>query len=105
MNALNINVKDCDQILKNLLDNGAILLDVRTNHEFAGFHLPNANNIRPDELGMQIDRIKGWKKPIIVYSTYGLRSKLACHMLESYGLEVYDARSQSRVKALLSAFN
>lgn len=29
MRTLNINVKDCDQILKNLLDNGAVLLDVQ----------------------------------------------------------------------------
>lgn len=105
MRTLNFNVKNCDQILKKLLDNDAVLLDVRTNHEYAGFHLPNAYNIRPEELGMQIDRIKSWKKPIIVYSTYGLRSKLASHILKGYGLEVYDASSQSRVEALLEEFN
>ncbi|GEM_PF-2545359 len=105
MRALTIEVKDSDLILKNLLDNGALLLDVRTNHEFAGFHLPKAYNIRPEELSRQINRIKNWKKPIIVYSTYGLRSRLAHHILEGYGIEVYDANSQLRVMSLLQEFN
>lgn len=99
------NAKDNDILLKNLLDVGAILLDVRTNHEYVGFHLPNARNISPEYLSSYVDKIKSWKKPIIVYSTYGLRSKLACLILHKEGIEVYDAGAQARVKALLRDFN
>ena len=82
-----------------------MLLDVRTNHEFAGFHLPNAQNIRPEELSAQINRIKNWNLPVIVYSSYGMRSKLAYLLLKKHGIEVYNGRSQSKVMSLLPEFN
>ena len=46
MQTVDCNIKPCDLLLKVLLDNDAILVDVRTHQEFVGFHLPNAHNIR-----------------------------------------------------------
>jgi len=105
MQTIDANVKPCDLLLKVLLDNDAILLDVRTHQEFVGFHLPNAQNIQLEELSNRLEDIKKWKKPIIAYCGNGLRSKQVCTWLKKEGIEAYDAVSQERVMASLKDFN
>ena len=99
------SVKYGDVLLKQLLEDDAVLLDVRTHYEFVGFHLPNAHNICPNEIQFQLKRIKSWNKPIIVYSTYGQRSEQVYEMLKREGIDVYDGVSQERVMRLLKDFS
>lgn len=105
MQTINKQVKYSDILLKQLLEDDAVLLDVRTHPEFVGFHLPKAVNICWEELETQLKLIKSWKKPVIVYSTYGQRSERVYESLKRKGIAVYDAVSQERVMRLLKAFN
>ncbi len=98
-------IQPSDTLLKQLLADDAILVDVRTHHEFVGFHLPNAHNIPYEELAFHLDRIKKWKKPIIIYCMEGRRSKIVYDALKKEGIEVYDAGSQERVLRLLEVLN
>lgn len=98
-------IQPSDTLLKQLLEDDAILVDVRTHHEFVGFHLPNAHNIPYEELALHLDRIKKWQKPIIIYCMEGRRSKIVYDTLKRANIEVYDAGSQERVMHLLKAFN
>jgi len=102
MQAPNTSTRRCDTVLKAILMKRPILLDVRTHTEFVGFHLPTARNITPSEIPSYIKEIKNWNKPVVVYSSHGLRSGLVCQLLKRAGVEVYDACSQSRVAALLN---
>jgi len=102
---IDATIKPCDLLLKVLLDNDAMLLDVRTHQEFVGFHLPNAQNIQLEELPNRLEGIKKWKKPIVVYCRNGIRSKQVCAWLKKEGIEAYDAVSQERVMVLLKDFN
>ena len=99
----NIREKQGDQLLKILLESGAVLVDVRTHPEFAGFHIPNACNICPEEIEIHLEKIKCWNKPVIVYSTYGRRSKIAFDILKREGIEVYNAGSQDRILSLMDS--
>lgn len=96
-------IQPSDIILKQLLEDDAVLVDVRTNHEFVGYHLPNAHNIPYEELAFHLNRIKKWQKPIIIYCMEGRRSKEVYAALKRAGIEVYDAGSQARVQRLLQA--
>lgn len=76
--------------LSQLQSQGAWLIDVRTNAEYVGGHLPNSLNIPVDQLGQ---KASGWSKnqPIILYCATGARSANAAALLASLGFrKVYD---------------
>jgi rhodanese-related sulfurtransferase len=79
--------------IKLLLDKGAVILDVRTHYEHAGYHVEGAINIPYNELERFRDFILSWKKPVITFSTHGRRSDIAAQRLRKIGVEVYDART------------
>ena len=66
----------------NLIDKGAVLIDVRTTEEYAEGHIKNAINIPLD----QIDTINYPKdEVIIVYCASGIRSNEAANKLLDKG--------------------
>jgi len=98
------STKKCDTVLKAILLRNPILLDVRTHTEYVGCHLPNSRNITPCEIPSRLAEIKSWNKPVVVYSQYGLRSKLAYKILKRAKIEVYDACSKTKVASSLVNF-
>ena len=71
-----------------IIDSGAVLIDVRTSEEFNREHIPNAVNIPLD----QLDTI-GYSKDtkIIVYCQSGMRSREAVNKLADIGYtNLYD---------------
>lgn len=85
-------------IVQQLLSSGAILLDVRTHYEHAGYHVKGAVNIPYDEMDILKNLLMKWDKPIIVFSTYGRRSRIATEKLKIWGKEVFDAGSMFLVE-------
>ena len=80
-------VIDTNQALE-IIDTGAVLIDVRTSDEYNREHIPNAVNIPLD----QIDTI-GYDKEtkIIVYCQSGTRSRQAVQALVNMGYKnLYD---------------
>lgn len=78
---------------ESMIANGAIVVDVRTEGEFAGGHLKNSVNIPLDKLSKNLSRLKK-NKPIIVCCASGMRSSSARSILVSNGFpEVYNAGS------------
>ena len=69
---------------KELLNNGAILLDVRTRGEYAGGHIKNSKNIPLDELGRSLPK---WDKEqtFIVVCASGMRSASAVNLMKKNG--------------------
>jgi phage shock protein E len=78
-------------MLKQVIADGAIVIDVRTPGEFASGHPKGAKNIPLDTLPGKIDQIKGWKKPVVVCCASGMRSARAKSLLTSKEIEVHDA--------------
>lgn len=76
--------------LKELVQNGAQIIDVRTPGEFQGGHIPGSVNIPLQSLGNNLSKIKK-DKPVITCCASGMRSASAKSMLKSNGYnEVYN---------------
>lgn len=74
-----------------LLKADAVILDVRTNHEYIGGHIEGAINIPFEDLDLFCDEINNWEAPVLVCCTFGLKSEKAVRLLRLSGVEAYDA--------------
>ena len=79
--------------LINEVDN-LLILDVRRFSEFKSGKIPNSINIPVDDLEFELDELKEFKeKPILVYCKSGIRSTVACTLLEEEGFSnLYNLR-------------
>ena len=76
------------ETIKEFIDNGAVIIDVRTPGEFQGGHIQGSKNIPLNTIGNQIDSIKKLNKPVIACCASGMRSAQATSILKSNGIEV-----------------
>jgi rhodanese-related sulfurtransferase len=81
----NLLSKDNEQ-LKEVLNNDAFLVDVRTPSEFASGSVKGAVNIPLDKLSSQISKFKN-KNNIVVFCLSGGRSSQAKNILEQNGIK------------------
>lgn len=79
-------LEDADQLPR---DGSVTLLDTRTEAEYAGGHIEGFRNIPVDELRERIGEIEAGK-PVYVICQSGLRSYIACRILEGNGHEAYN---------------
>ncbi|AWV99249.1 rhodanese-like domain-containing protein [Arcticibacterium luteifluviistationis] len=85
--------------LKELIKNGAVIIDVRSPGEFSGGHANKAINIPLDTLGNNIAKIKKFKKPVVLCCASGMRSSKAKGILVNKGVEnVHDAGSWGNLR-------
>lgn len=78
---------------KALIDNGAIILDVRTKEEYKQGHANNSINIPLDNLNRNLSKLKK-DKPIITVCESGMRSGNAAGLLKRNGFaDVYNGGS------------
>jgi rhodanese-related sulfurtransferase len=75
---------------------GALLIDVRSESEFASGHVPGATNVPLGSLSADASTLAGKGKPIVVYCASGIRSAGAKRILRGAGAEVYDLGAMSR---------
>jgi len=89
------------ELAKQLIEDGALLIDVRGPDEFSGGHLNGAVNIPLDIIESRIDDFKQCK--VMVYCASGMRSQMAKHKLTNAGLtEVYDLGGKNRAAKLFA---
>jgi len=72
--------------LKNLIQEGTFLVDVRSPGEFSGGSAKGAVNIPLDNLTHEIEKFRGHKN-IIVFCRSGNRSSMAKQILEGNGFK------------------
>ena len=70
-----------------LVQEGAIILDVRSKGEYAGGHIKGSLNISVDALQHNLEKLKDKNKPIITCCASGMRSASAKSILKSKGYE------------------
>jgi rhodanese-related sulfurtransferase len=79
------------EAIRALVDQGAMVLDVRTPGEFSRGHAPGSRNIPLDRLSGQLKALDG-SKPILVCCASGARSAAAKAMLDRAGFtQVHNA--------------
>jgi len=62
-----------------------LLIDVRDAHEYAVSHLPGAQRIGVNDIGM----LTATERPVLVYCRSGMRSARACGVLRTHGIEAW----------------
>ncbi|MBN9292780.1 MAG: rhodanese-like domain-containing protein [Flavobacteriia bacterium] len=86
---------------KELIKQGAVIIDVRTPGEFAGGHIKNSVNIPLQSLQNSLSKIKK-DKPVITCCASGMRSASAKNILKAKGYEVHNgggwASLQSKIR-------
>ena len=88
--------------LKEVVKNGAFLVDVRTPAEFSGGSVKGAVNIPLDKVPSQLSKFKN-KKSIVVFCRSGSRSGQAKSILESNGFQnVINGGTWQNVKQIVN---
>lgn len=77
---------------KQLVAEGATLLDVRSPGEFAEGHAPGAKNIPVGEVGARLAELDR-SRPVVTYCAVGARSRQAAAVLRENGFTVWDMGS------------
>lgn len=80
--------KDMSVEIKEYLEKGAVVLDVRTQQEWNEGHIAGAKHIVLNLIPVEVDQIKSWKKPIIAVCRSGGRSGQATQFLKQNGVDV-----------------
>lgn len=71
-----------------LINDDALVLDVREDKEWAAGHIPNAKHIPLGQLAKRVAELEKYKdKPIVVSCRSGHRSASACRTLKKNGFE------------------
>ena len=87
--------------IKEFVDKGAIIIDVRTPGEFQGGHIKGSKNIPLNTIGNQIESIKKLNKPVIACCASGMRSSQATSFLKSNGIDVINGGGWSSLESKL----
>lgn len=80
-----IQSKGDKQMVAEWIENGAVVVDVRTKSEFADGHFPGSINIPVDVLPNELGLLKNKQSKIIVYCRSGARSERAKQILSASG--------------------
>ncbi len=87
--------------VKEFIDKGAVIIDVRTSGEFQGGHIKGSKNIPLNTIGNQIESIKKMNKPVITCCASGMRSAQATSILKSNGIDAINGGGWSSLKSKL----
>lgn len=75
---------------KQLLENGAVIIDVRSKGEFQSGSVPGSENIPVGNISGRIKQIKSLNIPVICVCASGMRSGAAKAQLAAAGIEAYN---------------
>lgn len=79
--------KDTANEIKEYLEKGAVVLDVRTLEEWNDGHSESAKHIVLATVPLNLEEIKSWNKPVIAVCKSGGRSHQAMQFLNQNGLD------------------
>ena len=82
-----------------LINEGAIIVDVRSKGEYSGGHIKGSINIPLNVLTSQIEKLKSKNKVIITCCASGMRSASAKSILKSNNIESYNGGSWQALRA------
>lgn len=83
--------------IKEYLEKGAVILDVRTPAEWAEGKPEGAKLISLNEVPGKIKKIKSWNKPVIVVCRSGGRAGTALNYLQDAGIDAINGGAWQNV--------
>lgn len=83
---------------RELVNNGAVIIDVRSPGEYKAGHVQGSKNYPLDNIRSKIAELKKMSKPVITVCRSGSRSGIAKGILKSAGIEVYNGGAWTSLK-------
>ncbi|MBL7708181.1 MAG: rhodanese-like domain-containing protein [Chitinophagaceae bacterium] len=88
--------------IKSALRNGAIIIDVRTVHEYDQGRIKGSINIPTDRLAASVERIRQFKKLVVFCGRNSAESSAAVRFIKKNGMkEVYDGGNWERLLIII----
>lgn len=78
-------VDETSRKAREMVAQGALLLDVRTPEEFVCGHIPGALNVPVDQVAARISDLGPKDRPVVIYCRSGVRSATAARILREAG--------------------
>ncbi len=75
---------------KELVKQGAVIIDVRTATEYRSGHVPGSLNVELEKVNASVTELKKKNKPVIAVCRSGSRSGVAVNILKAAGVEAYN---------------
>ncbi|WP_299047192.1 rhodanese-like domain-containing protein [uncultured Polaribacter sp.] len=94
--------KDKSGEIKEYLEKGAVVLDVRTQEEWDEGHVEGAEHIVLNEIPAEVEKVKSWAKPVIAVCRSGARSGQATKFLSQNGIDVINGGPWQNVDQYVS---
>ena len=92
-----LSKKEDTNIIREYLDNDAVIIDVRTTIEWNEGHIKKSTHITLNTIPASVDRIKAFEKPIIAVCKSGIRSQTAADFLSKQGLDAINGGAWQNV--------
>lgn len=92
---------DSSAQIKEMIQNGAVIVDVRTPGEFAGGNVAGSVNFPLQNIAEKVDELKALGKPIVLCCASGNRSGQATAYLKAQGVECENGGGWMQVNALV----
>jgi phage shock protein E len=87
--------------IKDFIDKGAVIIDVRTPAEYQSGHIKGSKNIPLNTISTKINEIVKLNKPVIACCASGMRSAQATSILKSNGIDAINGGGWSSLAAKL----
>jgi rhodanese-related sulfurtransferase len=84
--------------LAQVLQQGAVIVDVRTRTEYQQGHISGSKNIPLNEIKLKTDMIRKWNTPVVTVCRSGNRSAMAKGVLQAAGIEVHNGGAWTNLK-------
>lgn len=88
--------------IKELIRNGAKIIDVRTPEEYMGGHVVGSLNIPLNEVPQRLEDFQDMEGPLVLCCLSGGRSGQAAGFLQASGVECYNGGGWMDVNAAMS---
>lgn len=81
-----------------LVQEGALIVDVRTKPEYNAGHIKGSKNIPLNALKKEVPTLKNLNKPVVTVCRSGNRSVTAKSILNAAGIQAYDGGAWTKFK-------
>ena|SRR5688572_12112276 len=81
-----------------LLNEGAVIIDVRTNEEYQAGHIEGSRNIPLDNIKKEAAALKNLNTPVVTVCRSGNRSGMAKSILVAAGVDAYNGGAWTDLK-------
>lgn len=85
--------------IKDMLAQGALIIDVRSPEEYSGGHITQSVNIPLNRIPDKVNDLKRKNKPIITCCRSGARSGMAADQLRAAGIQVVNGGPWNSLEA------